>query len=148
MKTSEFKIERVVQIHETDLGGLMHHPNYFLWMEQAEYEMFEHLDEPVVGELTEEMEGTGWPRAEVSMKFLKPLRFRDKVEVHLKIMRIRAAAIEYETDFYLIKKDGNKEKVAIGTHKTINCMYDATQKNDPRIVPAADEFLEKLEAYN
>ena len=49
MKCSGFIIKRRVQLHETDLGGLMHHHNYFLWMEQAEYEMFDSLGEEVVG---------------------------------------------------------------------------------------------------
>lgn len=148
MKTSDYKILRTVQLHETDLGGLMHHPNYFLWMEQAEYELFHSLNEPVVGELNEEMKGSGWPRSEVSMKFIKPLKYRDEVEIHLQITRIRSASLEYKTDFYLLNSDGTKEKVAVGTHKTISCMYDATQKNPPQIVPAEDSFLEKLAVFS
>ena len=146
MKISEFKIKRRVQLHETDLGGLMHHHNYFPWMEQAEYELFESLGEPVIGELDKDLRGSGWPRAEVTMKFFKPLHYGETVEIHLKITRIRAAALEFQTDFYRIAGD-DKDLVASGTHKTICCMYDATGKTDPVIVPAEDSFLEKLEVY-
>ena len=115
-------------------------------MEQAEYELFEFLGEPVVGPLNSEMKGSGWPRAEVTMKFLKPLHYQEKVKIHLKIKRIRAAAIEYETDFWRLNGE-DKELVAKGTHKTICCMYDATQKTDPVIVPADESFLEKITEF-
>lgn len=143
---AKFTIQRQVQLHETDLGGLMHHPNYFNWMESAEYELFEKLGEPVVGDLTEDMKGSGWPRSEVGMKFFKPLRFRDKVEISLSVTRIRAAAVSCVADFYLLKGE-EKELVAQGSYTAIHCMYDARQLEDPSICPADLAFLEKLEAY-
>ena len=146
-KYSDFKISRKVQLHETDLGGLMHHHNYFLWMEQAEYEMFEDIGEKVVGDLDENFKGRGWPRSKVSMKFLKPLRYGDLVEIHLKITRIRNAAIEYETDFWRLK-EGKREKVSIGKYQTISCLYDSLQGSDPIVVPADEKLLEKLEVYS
>ena len=141
-----FSIFRQVQLHETDLGGLMHHPNYFNWMEAAEYELFELLNEPVVGELNEEMRGSGWPRSEVQMKFLKPLRFRDKIEIELSVTRVRAASLSYKAQFFLIKGE-EKELVAEGAYTTIHCMYDALQKEDPKICPAEPAFLEAIEEY-
>ena len=145
-KCSEFYIKRRVQLHETDLGGLMHHHNYFLWMEQAEYEMFESIGEKVVGDLDENFKGSGWPRSEVHMKYLKPLRYRDEVEIHLKISRIRAAAIEYEADFYLIKDD-EKEVVSNGKYKAISCLYDSLQRENPQILPIDESFLKKIEVF-
>lgn len=124
----------------------MHHHNYFLWMEQAEYEMFEYLGEKVVGNLDENFKGSGWPRSRVEMKFLKPLRFNDEVEIHLKIVRIRSAAIEYEADFYRHKND-EVELVSVGKYQTISCLYDATMSSDPEIVPADEKLLGKLEVY-
>lgn len=144
MKCSGFIIKRRVQLHETDLGGLMHHHNYFLWMEQAEYEMFDSLGEEVVGDLDENFKGRGWPRSKVAIEYLKPLRFKDCVEVRLKIRRIRSAAIEYEADFLRILKQG-EEKVAVGKYQTISCLYDSTQRTGPSIVPAEDSFLKKIE---
>ena len=143
MRISEIKIERKVELHQTDLGGLMHHHNYFVWMEQAEYELFDLIGEPVVGDLDENLKGSGWPRAEVSMKYLKPLKFRDEVVIHLKITRIRAAALEYAADFI-----HNGDVVAKGKYKTISCLYDATQREPPQIVPASESFLNKIEVYN
>ena len=145
-KCSNFKIKRQVQLHETDLGALMHHHNYFLWMEQAEYEMFRHIDEKVVGDLDENFKGSGWPRSKVEMKYLKPLRFEDEVEIHLKICRIRNAAIEYEADFWRIS-EGEKELVSVGKYQAVSCLYSSIQFSDPEIVPAPQEFLEKLEVF-
>ncbi len=145
-KCSDFRIRRSVQLHETDLGGLMHHHNYFLWMEQAEYEMFEYLDEKVVGDLNENFKGTGWPRSKVAMKYLKPLRYRDEVEVHLKITRIRNAAIEYEADFWRLSKL-EKEKVSVGKYQAISCLYDSIHGLDPQIIPASEVFLSKLKVF-
>ena len=146
MKCTSFNILRQVQLHETDLGGLMHHHNYFLWMEQAEYEMFDHIEEDVVGALDENFKGRRWPRSKVSMEYLKPLCFKDKVEVRLKITRIRAATIEYEVDFYKLSEHA-EEIVAKGKYQTISCLYDARQKEGPMIVPASDELLEKIEVF-
>lgn len=142
----KFTIERQVQLHETDLGGLMHHPNYFNWMESAEYELFEELDEPVVGPLDADMLGSGWPRSEVAMKFLKPLHFRDRVEIELSVTRIRAASISYKANFYLMQ-DSERLLVAEGSYTTIHCMYDSKRLEDPKICPANPEFLEKMQEY-
>jgi len=68
------------------------------------------------------------------------------VEIHLKLTRIRSAALEYEADFWL-ERDGGKELVSVGKYQTVNCLYDATLRVDPQIVPASDEFLSKLEVY-
>ena len=104
MKISTHTINKKVLLHETDLGGIMHHSNYFHWMEEAEYSLFEKINEPVIGELDEDMKGSGWPRSEVSMKFIKPLRYNDKVEVVLQIKRIRSAGIQYQADFYRVSE--------------------------------------------
>lgn len=78
MSVSSHSIERRVELHQTDLGGLMHHPNYFIWMEEAEYDLFERIDEPVIGPIGPDLRGSGWPRAKVSMSFLRPLFYRDR----------------------------------------------------------------------
>lgn len=145
-KCSNFKIKRRVQLHETDLGGLMHHHNYFLWMEQAEYEMFEFIGEEVVGHLDENFKGSGWPRSKVSMKFLKPLRYLDTVEIHLKILRIRNAAIEYEADFTRIS-DGVRELVSVGNYQAVSCLYDSLQRRDPEIVQVPGQLKDKLKVF-
>lgn len=146
MQYSNFRITRKVQLHETDLGALMHHHNYFLWMEQAEYEMFEHMGQKVVGDLDEKLRGTGWPRSKVSMTYLKPLRFQDQVEIHLKITRIRSAALEYNADFYLLKDD-TRELVSVGQYQAIHCLYDASMQQDPSPLPIPDELLSQLAVY-
>jgi len=115
-------------------------------MEQAEYEMFESIGEKVVGDLNENSKGSGWPRSKVEMKFLKPLRFQEEVEIHLKIKRIRNVAIEYEADFYRLK-DSDKELVSIGKYQAVSCLYDSIYGEDPEIVQIPEDFLSKVGVF-
>jgi len=133
-----------VRLHETDLGAIAHHSNYFHWIEQTEYSLFASIDENVIGELDSKLRGSGWPRAEIQVKFIKPLRFRDKLRVDLHIERIRSAGITYGVKIYKLLGD-IEELVLTGRYSAVCCMYDATGKSYPEVVPIPDSFLEKIE---
>ncbi|MDD7987376.1 hotdog domain-containing protein [Lentisphaera marina] len=145
MKTSSFSKTYFVRLHETDLGGIVHHSNYFHWIEETEYALFEHIDEAVVGEFDENLEGSGWPRSEMNIKFMQPVKFRDEIRVDLSIKRIRSAAIVYQVDMFRINKDNSEDKVLTGNYTATCCLYDGTFQKPPRVIPIPDSFLAKIE---
>ena len=145
MKTSSHSKSFTVRLHETDLGGIVHHPNYFHWIEETEYDFFEKIGEPVVGDFDENLEGSGWPRSEMNVKFLQPVKFRDEIRVDLRIQRIRSAAIIYAVDMFRVNSDKSEDKVLSGNYTATCCLYDGTFKNPPRVIPIPDSFLAKIE---
>jgi len=143
MKISSHSKCFTVRLHETDLGAIVHHSNYFHWIEETEYAFFEAIDEPVIGELDENKKGTGWPRADMQVKFIKPLRFRDKIRVDLSIKKIRSAGIIYEVEIYKITSD-SPELVLKGSYSAICCLYSSDGESDPEVIPIPDHFLKKI----
>jgi len=133
-----------VRLHETDLGGIVHHSNYFHWIEETEYSLFEAIGEPVIGALNEQQKGTGWPRSEVNMKFIRPLHFRDELRVDLSIQRIRSAGIIYGVEIYRISS-AEPELVLKGSYSAICCLYSSDGESDPQVIPIPEKFLSKIE---
>ncbi len=133
-----------VRLHETDLGGIVHHSNYFHWIEETEYSFFEVIDEAVVGEFDENNEGSGWPRSEISVKFHFPVKFRDQIRVDLAIKKIRSAAIIYSVEMYGLNSDGSEFKVLSGEYTATCCMYDGSGQNPPKVIPIPESFLAKI----
>jgi YbgC/YbaW family acyl-CoA thioester hydrolase len=145
MKQSSHSKKFDVRLHETDLGGIVHHSNYFHWIEETEYSFFLSIDEPVIGELDKNNKGTGWPRAEMNIKFLRPLRFRDTLRVDLSIQKIRSAGIIYAVNIYRLAEE--EELVLKGTYSAICCLYSTVKDEDPQVIPIPPNFLEKIECF-
>ena len=145
MKYSSFEKDFTIRLHETDLGGIVHHSNYFHWIEETEYAFFAALGEPVVGELDEHGLGTGWPRCEMKVKFIRPLHFRDSVCVKLHIKRIRSAGLEYAVSIYRLADKG-EQLVLQGSYVTMCCLYDSSGLQDPKPIPIPEKFLAKIAA--
>lgn len=83
---------RRVQFHETDMAGVVHFSRYFLYMEEAEHELWR-----AAGLSIHPRQGdTGWPRVHASFDYHRALRFEDEFEVHIRIVAIEERAIRYE----------------------------------------------------
>src|SRR5262245_41955709 len=88
-----FTYRRLVEFADTDLAGIMHFSNFFRFVECAEHAFFRSL-----GFRVHSANGSahqGWPRLEVSCKFLKPARFEQNLEVCLRIEEIRTSSLRY-----------------------------------------------------
>lgn len=95
----EFKIVRRVEFGDTDMAGIVHHANYFRYMEAAEHAFFRSLGLSVVPRKSGPP--VGWPRVHSECDFSAPLRFEDEVEIHLLVAAKKAKALTY--DFRLRK---------------------------------------------
>lgn len=89
----EFRAKRRVEFAETDLAGIMHFSNYFRYMESAEHEFFRSLGLTV--HTATETGMRGWARVHASCDFVEPLRYQDKVEIHLLVSEKRSRSISY-----------------------------------------------------
>src|SRR6476619_6865373 len=98
MSTSrEFKMTRLIEFAETDMAGIVHFENYFRMMEETEHAFFRSLGFSI----HEEFDGRtiGWPRVSASCDFSGPLRFEEKVEIHLIVTEVRTRSIRYQFVF-------------------------------------------------
>jgi len=89
---------------DTDCSSWIHFPKIFRHVEEAEHAFLEKQGITII-----DRELGGWPRAHVSCDFKRPLRFGDRVEVHLGIERIGAASVNW---IFEVLKDG--EVYALG----------------------------------
>ena len=88
---SEYRLKRRVQFYETDMAGIVHFSWFFRYMEEAEHAMWREAGLSIAGE-----SGIGWPRVEASFEYLRPLKFEDEFEVHLRIVGKDARTLRYE----------------------------------------------------
>lgn len=113
---------------DTDCSGWIHFPMIFRHVEEAEHAYLEKQGITII-----DRELGGWPRVHVSCDFKRPLRFGDKVEVHLDIEKIGAASVNW---LFEVLKDG--EVYALG--KLVSVRVDNQGK--PLVID--EETREKL----
>lgn len=103
-----------VRFAETDAMGIVHHSSYVLYMEEARVAYLRHIGHPYP-----EMRAEGFETAvlEVAVRYRKPLRFDDVVDVHLALIAGRAATFQMA---YLLTVDGEVRATAATAHGVID----------------------------
>lgn len=93
-----FEYEYIVPWVDTDALGIMHFSNYFKICERAEQSYFEYRN-------MEENYGIYLPRVHASCEFKRPLRFRDRAVISVKLSEVGKGHMTFQ---YSIKnrKDG------------------------------------------
>lgn len=89
--TSEYRLNRRVLFHETDMAGVVHFSCFFRYMEEAEHALWRSVGLSVAPPGS----SIGWPRVAASCEFLQPLRFEDEFEVWLRVTAITSRTIRY-----------------------------------------------------
>jgi len=108
MNDFKFTIKQRVKFYETDLQGVMHHSEFFRYFETARVEYMRHLKLIENGDFIGKSTVTV---VETKGNFLKPLKFDDLFEIHIKISELKNASMLFE---YMITKQNNLEKIATG----------------------------------
>ena len=84
--TEPFRTRRRVEFAETDMAGIAHYANFFLWMESAEVDFLTgrglNVDIGWEGRLLR------FPRVSASCDFLRPVTFMDVVEIAVQVERV------------------------------------------------------------
>ena len=95
----EYHYRRRVHFQETDAGGLIHFSNYFRYMEEAETEFLYAVAEQVGVRAGDKFFAA--PRVAASAEFIRPVRFGDMLDCHLRIAHKGRSSIRYEVSFKL-----------------------------------------------
>ena len=89
-----------MEFADTDMAGIIHFCAYFRYMEETEHDFLRSLGLSVT--LDDGEEGhIGFPRLATRCEFVRPLRFEDEVDIHLRVRRIGRRSLTYQFLFEL-----------------------------------------------
>jgi acyl-CoA thioester hydrolase len=129
----QFKIRRIVEFSDTDMAGIVHHAEYFRYMEAAEHAFFRSLGLTVAPPKTPA--SVGWPRVHTEADFSAPLHFEDEVEIQLLVAEKKSKALTYA--FRLRRLNGPRpEEVARG-RITVVCVRIVNGRMRATTIPKA-----------
>ena len=137
-----FRHCRLVEFADTDLAGIDHFENFFRFVESAEHAFFRSLGFKV--HTADGATHQGWPRLEVSCKYLKPARFEQTLEICLRIEELRTTSLRY--GFWIFLADGpERPLLASGSFSIVHVELDAHART-LRKAPIPPDLRARLEA--
>lgn len=136
-----FTFRRLVEFSDTDLAGIMHFANFLRFVESAEHAFFRSLGFRVHTATAAGQEG--WPRLEVSCKYLKPARFEETLEISLRIEEIRTSTLRYSFAIF-VADDASRAPLATGAFAIIHVALDP-HGHAMRKTPIPPELRQRLE---
>jgi acyl-CoA thioester hydrolase len=99
-----------VRFAETDAMAVVHHAAYLPYLEEARVAYLRSVGHPYTA-LRDD--GVELPVVEVAVRYVRPLRFDDVVDVHLRPVAVRGATFEIA---YLLSVDGEARASAVTVH--------------------------------
>ncbi len=99
-----------VRFAETDAMAVVHHAAYLPYLEEARVAYLRSVDHPYTALREDHVE---LPVVEVGVRYLRPLRFDDVVDVHLRPAEVRGATFQLA---YLLTVDGEPRATAVTVH--------------------------------
>lgn len=111
---AEFTQTRRVQFAETDLAGVLHHANYFRYMEEVEHAFWRSMGLCILspdGDRT-----ISWPRVAVACEYFAPAHFENELDLRLRVTHVGGRSVGYEIEFV---RDGRP--IAIGKVTAVCC---------------------------
>ena len=121
-----------VRYAETDPMKYVYYGNYAAYFEVARVELFRELGMPYEAI---EQRGIWLPVSQFSVKYLKPARYDQLLEIHTYIRKIPGVKIEFDYEIY------NESKEKITEAKTTLFFQDA-KKN--KVISCPDFLMELL----
>lgn len=94
-----FRLTRRVEFADTDMAGIVHFANFFLFMEAAEHALLRSRGLSVF--FPWDGQTLTFPRVNASCDYLRPLRFGDEVEVCVRVERVGRTSVRYAVEFAL-----------------------------------------------
>lgn len=95
MKRSRFAIDVRVRFAETDAQGVAHHANYLVWFEAARVA---YLAEFAGGYQAIRDQGLESFVLESRVRYLRPARFDDVLEIHARVSELKGARFRFAYD--------------------------------------------------
>lgn len=104
-----------VRFAETDAMGIVHHGAYLPYLEEARVEYLRHLGHPYLD--LRERHGLDFAVLEAYVRYLRPLRFDDAVDVHLVLGAGSRASFQMG---YLLEVGGQVHATAVTVHGAVD----------------------------
>jgi acyl-CoA thioester hydrolase len=131
-----YKTRRRVEFRDTDAARMAHFSMFFVYMEQAEHELWRHLGLSIV--LEDDKGPISFPRVAARCDYQRAVKFEDVLDIEVAIVRLGAKSITYEFNF---SHDGRP--VASGQTTTVCCRFFAD--GTPKSISIPAWIVEKLE---
>jgi acyl-CoA thioester hydrolase len=145
-----YSIRRRIAYYETDAMAIVHHSNHLRFFEECRVGWFRDRG---MGKVTWEDNEMYFPLIESSVKYIKPLRFDDDVEVRLQVRR-DGARFSFQYAIFLIEEGMDKrskkfqrmtgsEPVLLATGATTHVLVDQNFKVAKMTDPLMTQIMEK-----
>jgi acyl-CoA thioester hydrolase len=102
-----------VRFAETDAMAVAHHSSYLLYLEATRVDYLRATGHPYDQQRTE---GVDLPVIEVHVRYLRPLRFDELVDVHAVVASVGKATFQMG---YLLTVDGEARATAVSVHAVV-----------------------------
>lgn len=134
----EYHTRRRIEFVDTDMAGIVHFSQFYVFMEQAEHEFLRSLGLSVHGGVDEDGITIGWPRLSSSCTFSNPAYFEEEIDIHLTVHRIGDKSVTYECVF-----SRGDTAIARGELTAVCCRCNPGEEMKSIIIPP--EIRGKLE---
>ena len=131
-----YRTQRRVEFSDTDMAGIVHFANFFLWIEHVEQEFLRSIGLSV--SMTWEGERIGFPRVSVGCDYLSPVTFEDVMDVEVSIIKIGIKSISYEFAF-------SKAGTPVAKATLTTCCVGKTADRKLAGIPIPATFRTRLE---
>jgi acyl-CoA thioester hydrolase len=103
-----------VRFAETDAMAIVHHSRYLPYLEEARVAYLRHIGHPYTGWIEQ---GTESAVLEAYLRYVRPLRFDDEVDVHVLVAEVTRTTFQMA---YLLTRDGETCATGVTAHGVIN----------------------------
>ncbi len=133
-----FKTERRVEFRDTDMAGIAHFSNFFVYMEQAEHALLRSLGLAVICEI--DGREISFPRVNAKCDYLNAIRFEDMIDIRVSVTKIGTKSITYGFDFFR-----EQTPVAKGSITVVCCLM--RQGERPESIATPQAFIDAIKPY-
>ncbi len=81
-----------VYYEDTDAGGIVYHANYLRFMERGRTEMLRQMGHDLAA--VRQASGVNWTVARLAIRYLKPARLDEPLEVVTRVAELRGASVD------------------------------------------------------
>jgi len=131
-----YRTQRRVEFSDTDMAGIVHFAQFFLWMEHVEQEFLRSIGLSV--SMTWEGQHIGFPRVSAGCDYLSPVTFQDVMDIELSIERIGTKSISYHFAF-------TKETIPVASATLVTCCVGKSADRKMAGIPIPETFKARLD---
>lgn len=122
-----------VYYEDTDAGGVVYHANYLRFMERARSEWLRHLGHPV--DQIVEQEKRVFVVRSVEMKFVRPARLGELLQVSAQILETKRASMRLVQEVHCAEEDGIEGEPELKVSAVVELAMVSSETFRPVAIP-------------